>query len=67
VVEFILRPGAITSNTYGFFSNSRLGYNSTLQVSIHLHPSGNPNPSLVDINNLFKTKNSILLLLIHII
>ncbi len=55
-VEFILPPGAITSNTSGFFSTSRLGYDSTLQGSVHSHPSGNPNPSLVDINNVFKTK-----------
>jgi len=55
-IEYILPPGAITSNTSGLFIPSRLGFDSTLKGSIHSHPSGNPNPSLVDINNVFKTK-----------
>lgn len=55
-IEYILPPGAITSNTSGLFIPSRLGFDSTLKGSIHSHPSGNPNPSLIDINNVFKTK-----------
>ena len=55
-IEYILPPGAITSNTSGLYIRSRLGFDSTLKGSIHSHPSGNPNPSLTDINNIFKTK-----------
>jgi proteasome lid subunit RPN8/RPN11 len=55
-IEYILPPGAITSNTSGIFIPSRLGFDSTLKGSIHSHPSGNPNPSLTDINSVFKTK-----------
>ena len=56
MIEYILPPGAITSNTSGLFIPSRLGFDSTLNGSIHSHPSGNPNPSIIDINNVFKTK-----------
>ena len=55
-IEYILPPGAITSKSSGLFVPSRLGFDSTLNGSIHSHPSGNPNPSIVDINNVFKTK-----------
>ena len=55
-IEYILPPGAITSKSSGLFVPSRLGFDSTLNGSIHSHPSGNPNPSIVDINNIFKTK-----------
>jgi len=55
-IEYILPPGAITSNTSGLFIPSRLGFDLTLKGSIHSHPSGNPNPSLIDINKVFKTK-----------
>jgi len=55
-IEYILPPGAITSNTSGFLIPSRLGIDLTLNGSIHSHPSGNPNPSLIDINSVFKTK-----------
>ena len=55
-IEYILPPGTITSNTSGLYSRSRMGFDSTLKGSIHSHPSGNPNPSLTDINNIFKTK-----------
>jgi proteasome lid subunit RPN8/RPN11 len=56
-VEYILPPGSITSKSSGLFIPSRLGFDSTLNGSIHSHPSGNPNPSIIDINNVFKTKN----------
>ena len=55
-IEYILPPGAITSKISGLFIPSRLGFDSTLNGSIHSHPSGNPNPSIIDINNVFKTK-----------
>ena len=55
-IEYIFPPGAITSKSSGLFIPSRLGFDSTLNGSIHSHPSGNPNPSIVDINNVFKTK-----------
>ncbi len=55
-IEYILPPGAITSNTSGLFFPNRLGFDLTLKGSVHSHPSGNPNPSLVDINNVFKKK-----------
>ena len=55
-IEYILPPGAITSNTSGFLIPSRLGLDLTLMGSVHSHPSGNPNPSLMDINSVFKTK-----------
>ncbi|MHA1489788.1 MAG: hypothetical protein ACTSRI_09040 [Promethearchaeota archaeon] len=54
--EYILPPGAFTSTNSGVFFPSRLGFDPTLEGTIHSHPSGNPNPSLVDINNVFKTK-----------
>jgi len=55
-IEYILPPGAITSNTSGLLYPSRLGFDPTLKGSVHSHPSGNPKPSLIDINNVFKTK-----------
>jgi proteasome lid subunit RPN8/RPN11 len=55
--EYILPPGAITSKTSGFFSPSRLGLDLSLKGSIHSHPSGNPYPSLTDINRIFKTRD----------
>jgi len=55
-IEYILPPGAKTSNTSGFLIPSRLGLDLTLKGSVHSHPSGNPNPSLTDINSVFKTK-----------
>ncbi|MFX0012450.1 MAG: Mov34/MPN/PAD-1 family protein [Candidatus Hermodarchaeota archaeon] len=54
--EYILPPGALTSKTSGFLIPSRLGLDLTLKGSIHSHPSGNPYPSLMDINSVFKTK-----------
>ncbi|MBY9021190.1 MAG: hypothetical protein KGD67_09040 [Candidatus Lokiarchaeota archaeon] len=55
-IEYILPPGAITSNTSGSLIPSRLGLDLTLKGSVHSHPSGNPTPSLIDINNVFRTK-----------
>lgn len=52
--EFILPPGAITSNHSGVFFPSRLPLNRYYQGTIHSHPSGNLNPSLQDLNSVFK-------------
>ncbi|MFX0187870.1 MAG: Mov34/MPN/PAD-1 family protein [Candidatus Hodarchaeota archaeon] len=54
--EFILPPGALTSNSSGIFFPSRLPLDPTLEGTVHSHPSGNPNPSLGDFNNVFKLK-----------
>ncbi|MBD3341265.1 MAG: hypothetical protein GF353_19315 [Candidatus Lokiarchaeota archaeon] len=56
VSEFILPPGATTSNTSGIFFPSRIPLDSTIQGTIHSHPSGNPYPSTTDLNNVFKNK-----------
>ena len=54
--ETILPPGTLTSKNSGVFNPSRLGLDLSLKGSIHSHPSGNPYPSLTDINRVFKTK-----------
>ncbi len=56
VSEFILPPGALTSVSSGIFSPSRIPLDPSLEGTIHSHPSGNPNPSLGDINGVFKIK-----------
>ncbi|MHA1242543.1 MAG: hypothetical protein ACTSQU_17415, partial [Promethearchaeota archaeon] len=38
-IEYILPPGAKTSNTSGFLIPSRLGLDLTLKGSVHSHPS----------------------------
>lgn len=55
VVEFILPPGAVTSNKSGVFSPSRLPMDMSLNGTVHSHPSGNPYPSEADLV-LFKKK-----------
>ncbi|MEJ2249146.1 MAG: hypothetical protein P8Y70_13610 [Candidatus Lokiarchaeota archaeon] len=55
--EFILPPGAATSRTSGVFFPNRLPLNRYYQGTIHSHPSGNPHPSLQDLNSIFKSKN----------
>ena len=54
VSEYILPPGALTSENSGIFSPSRIPIGSSLEGTIHSHPSGNPNPSLGDLNSIFK-------------
>ena len=56
VSEFILPPGALTSTTSGIFFPNRLPLDPSLQGTVHSHPSGNPNPSLTDINDIFSKK-----------
>ncbi|MFX1259775.1 MAG: hypothetical protein ACFFAN_18135 [Promethearchaeota archaeon] len=56
VSEYILPPGALTSNSSGVFFPSRIPLDSSLEGTIHSHPSGNPNPSLGDLNGVFVHK-----------
>jgi len=54
VSEYILPPGALTSDNSGIFSPSRIPIGSSLEGTIHSHPTGSPYPSLVDLNGIFK-------------
>lgn len=56
--EFILPPGAITSRSSSVFFPTRLPTNQHYQGTIHSHPSGNLNPSLQDLNNVFKRNSA---------
>jgi len=56
VTEYILPPGALTSVQDGVFFPSRLPLDPSLEGTVHSHPSGNPVPSLGDLNNVFKLK-----------
>ncbi len=56
ITEFILPPGALTSDSSGIFFPSRLPLDPSLEGTVHSHPSGNPVPSLGDLNNVFKLK-----------
>ena len=56
--EFILPPGAITSRSSSVFFPTRLPTNQYYQGTIHSHPSGNLNPSLQDLNNVFKRNSA---------
>jgi len=52
--QFILPPGATTSETSGVFYPGRIPIDTTLQGTIHSHPSGNSNPSPVDLETVFR-------------
>ena len=54
VTEYILPPGALTSDSSGIFFPSRLPLDPSLEGTVHSHPSGNPCPSLGDLNSVFK-------------
>ncbi len=54
VSEYILPPGALTSDNSGIFSPSRIPVGSSPEGTIHSHPSGTPYPSSVDLNSIFK-------------
>ncbi len=56
--EFILPPGAITSRSSSVFFPTRLPTNQYYQGTIHSHPSGNLNPSLQDLNHVFKRNSA---------
>jgi proteasome lid subunit RPN8/RPN11 len=55
--EFILPPGAITSNSSGVFFPSRIPFDSSIGGTVHSHPSGNLNPSMGDLKGVFQKKN----------
>lgn len=55
VSEFILPPGAITSHDTGVFIPSRVPMDSSINGTVHSHPTGNPYPSQADIN-IFKSR-----------
>ncbi|MFW9877526.1 MAG: Mov34/MPN/PAD-1 family protein [Candidatus Thorarchaeota archaeon] len=52
--EFILPPGATTTQYSGILFPGRLPTNRYYQGTIHSHPSGNLSPSLQDLNSIFK-------------
>lgn len=56
VSEFILPPGAQTSDSSGIFYPNRIPLDPSIKGTVHSHPSGNLNPSLNDLNNIFKTQ-----------
>lgn len=55
VAEFILPPGAITSDDTGVFFPSRIPMDVSIAGTVHSHPSGNCNPSPQDLI-LFRSK-----------
>jgi proteasome lid subunit RPN8/RPN11 len=54
LTEFILPPGALTSRSSGLFVPSRLPITRDYQATVHSHPSGIVQPSLQDLNGIFK-------------
>ncbi len=57
IVEYVLPPGALMSDKSGVFFPSRLPYDPTLEGTVHSHPSGNPNPSQTDLQEIFKKQH----------
>ena len=53
--EFILPPGSVTSENTGIFYPGRIPMDSSIDGTVHSHPSGNPYPSDADLA-LFKAK-----------
>ncbi|MEE9379002.1 MAG: Mov34/MPN/PAD-1 family protein [Candidatus Lokiarchaeia archaeon] len=53
VTEFILPPGAVTSNKSGVFFPRRMPSDPSLEGTVHSHPNGNPNPSPTDLMSIF--------------
>ncbi len=56
VSEFILPPGATTNESSGVFFPGRIPMDPSLEGTVHSHPSGNPNPSQIDLETVFRTK-----------
>jgi proteasome lid subunit RPN8/RPN11 len=56
VTEYILPPGAKTSESSGVFSPGRIPMDSSLEGTVHSHPTGNPYPSNIDLQTVFMTK-----------
>ena len=54
--EYILLPGAKTNQKSGVFFPGRIPSDPTLEGTIHSHPTGNPNPSQVDLETVFMSK-----------
>lgn len=57
LTEYILPPGAIRSESSGVFFPSRIPLDPSLRATVHSHPSGNPFPSAVDLNDVFQKKD----------
>ena len=55
ITEFILPPGAITTEKSGVYNRRRLALDPSLEGTVHSHPNGNPNPSPIDLKGIFKT------------
>ncbi|MHA1439571.1 MAG: Mov34/MPN/PAD-1 family protein [Promethearchaeota archaeon] len=56
VTEYILPPGAKTSEVSGVFFPGRIPIDPTLEGTIHSHPTGYPYPSKGDLDGIFKKK-----------
>jgi proteasome lid subunit RPN8/RPN11 len=54
--EFVLPPGLLTSRSSSIFFPSRIPLDASIEGTIHSHPSGIIQPSLADLNNVFKHK-----------
>ena len=57
ITEYVLPPGAITSNNSGIYFPGRLPLDPSIKGTIHSHPTGNPNPSLTDLKSIFMTRS----------
>ena len=53
ISEYILPPGALTTNKSGVYSPSRIPSDPSLEGTVHSHPTGNPNPSPTDLKHIF--------------
>lgn len=56
ITEFILPPGAITSNISGVYNRIRMPSDLSLEGTVHSHPTGNLNPSPTDLKGIFITR-----------
>lgn len=56
VSEFILPPGALTSDSSGVYSPRRIPFDPSIEGTVHSHPTGNPNPSQTDLKGVFMKK-----------
>lgn len=56
ITEFILPPGAITTEKSGVYNLRRMALDSSLEGTVHSHPNGNPNPSPTDLKSIFTTR-----------
>ncbi|MGQ4873932.1 MAG: Mov34/MPN/PAD-1 family protein [Promethearchaeia archaeon] len=56
ISEFILPPGALSNEFNAVFFPGRLPLDTSIIGTIHSHPSGNPNPSKGDLDQMFKNR-----------